>query len=258
MNDSTVPLSPEGHAGRAWRRPADYAFAADWGEVPVALAEIAAVAVRMPFAFARGADGTGPAVPLRFAPDGPSVLIDGAGRWRASYTPHLLRAYPFRPAADAAGTAVHVDPAALLPAGQRGTLPLFAADGTLHKTAADRVARLGAWARSRAAARSATAVLDAAGLLVPWTGVRPDLMVPDADALARLSGAALAEAHRSGALQLAHLQQVSLETLRRFPTEPADAPVRGAGAPAPAGRPDPEAARADAFLAAVRAAAASE
>ena len=219
-----VPVEPDRHGNRFWRRPADHRHATNQARVPVVLAELSEVASVFPIAFAT----TGPApravALLRPDPDAPHPWIDPATRrWRGSYLPAALRAHPFDARPTAGGRlALLVDEASGLLTGAPDAEPFFTRDG--HPAAAVREV-IGFLQQRHASERDTAAavrLLDAAGVLAPLPATGRvteagaaglERVVPER--LDALDEATILRLMRTGALALAHAQQVSLQHATR-------------------------------------------
>lgn len=217
QDDDRVPLSRARHGARFWRRPADYGFARMVRQVPLALAEVEAVAATLPLAFARGPEGLAPVALLRLATDGPSVVVSPAGLWLGRYVPSLLRVHPFAagPAGDG-GVQLMVHEASGLVTDDPTDEPFFAPSGGLAPATAEVLAFFRQREASALRARTAAAGLEALGLLAPLgaAGGAGDGLLQVARArLDALDDAAWLGLRRSGALTLAQAHLVSLAQL---------------------------------------------
>jgi hypothetical protein len=91
---SSVPVSRERHAGKVWRQPTNYAFAATEAVVSLAGLEFAKAAVSLPIAFIQQSGGYTP-VAVMSPFEGRNLFIAPSGQWLGSYVPAALRCYPF-------------------------------------------------------------------------------------------------------------------------------------------------------------------
>jgi hypothetical protein len=248
------PLSPARHAGRYWRRFADYGFARGLRRVPLALVEVEPVAAAMPVLFAGGPQGLEPVALLRLVPGGPSRFVSPQGLWLATYVPSILRVHPF--AAEPAGDGrmmLAVDESSGLVTDDPRDEPFFGPEGQLSPATASVVEFFRQREGAAGRARAAVARLAEFGLLCPfapdlpqgvtappgaWTG----LWAANRARCAALDDARHLELRRLGALELLQAHLVSLaqvpwllraEALRdeeaSAPRRPA--PVAGAVAP---------------------------
>jgi SapC protein len=89
-----VPVDPERHAGKGWRRPASYDFAATESVVPLGGSEFAHAVSAMPIGFVERAGHYLP-VALMAVTKGCNVFVGPTGQWLGGYVPVVLRGYPF-------------------------------------------------------------------------------------------------------------------------------------------------------------------
>lgn len=89
-----VPVERERHAGKGWRPPTDYAFAATSSAIPLLIVECAKAAVVMPIAFIEKSGRYQP-VAVMSPVQGRNLFIGPGGQWLGGYMPALLRGYPF-------------------------------------------------------------------------------------------------------------------------------------------------------------------
>jgi len=259
QQDHRVPLSPARHGARFWRRMASYDFARPLRQVPLALAEVEAVAATLPVVFARGADGLGPVALLRLARDGPGGVVSPDGLWRGSYVPSLLRVHPFSAVLAGDGRLqLMVDEASGLVTDDPGDEPFFGPGGVLAPAMAGLIGFFRQREASALQARKAAARLEELGLLVPFAptpgAASEGLLRVDRARFDALGDAQWLEVRRLGGLALVHAHLVSLAQvgwLSRAEALPGAEPARRA----------PEAAEGrgvEAFLAALAASGAAE
>lgn len=214
-------LSRARHHSWSWQGPSDYGFACDRRAIPICLSDAHHAATCFPLVI--GSDHLGPElmVLLRHAATGPTVFVDDAGRWCASWVPPRLLAWPFDLTVgpgDAYVLGLHEDSTLVSP--RPDHLPIFAplsanageSGPTLSEQAAQATRALHHYARDLPATRRAIAALDQLGLLVPLD-TKPDLRIIDATASEKMSDEQVLELHHSGALGLFHASLVSLAHL---------------------------------------------
>src|SRR4051812_37548805 len=88
-------VSRDRHAGKAWRRPLNYSFAASQSIVPIVAAEFSSASLAMPVAFVQQAAGYVPVAILSPLPER-NLFVGPDGEWPGIYVPAALRCYPFR------------------------------------------------------------------------------------------------------------------------------------------------------------------
>ena len=234
------PLSYADHGAYGWHATAQPKLRRDCEAIPVALDELAALALHMPVMVRVTGDLAEPAIPFA-ALQGikPSLFGDGS-LWQTGAVPvHLLHG-PFQITPSPVGELVMVDPEGLTPldSGQQRITPLFEDNKTVCDVTLARLSRLKAWRRSRIAARRAATGLLQAGCLTPWEDHEGWHQIAP-DRLAALKPEPATILHKSGALRLATVIEVTAMHLA------ANAPAPAATAPAEETPPDP-------FLAALR------
>lgn len=90
-----IPLTPERHSGKFWKRYNSYRFAARDNLTPLVAAEIPKAAQNMPMAFIRQNDKFMLVGILSLAP-GMNLFVNPEGKWIGGYVPSHFRSYPFR------------------------------------------------------------------------------------------------------------------------------------------------------------------
>src|ERR1035437_6405534 len=90
-----TPITRESHAGKNWRRPPNFAFAAGEAVVPLVGVELAHAVVTMPIAFTAEADRYRLVALLSLVP-GKNLFVAPDGKWLGGYIPAFFRGYPFR------------------------------------------------------------------------------------------------------------------------------------------------------------------
>lgn len=244
--DAWVPVTPERHANRFWRRFTDFGFVRDVRSVPLALAETGPAAAALPLVFADGPKGPEPRALLRPARDGQAALVDDDGRWRAAYVPSALRAWPFAAAPGETGDefSLAVNESSGLLSGNPADEPFFTPDNRPSPALAQVIDFLRQREAQAARARLACKALRMAGLLMPLAP-QPDMHEADcagfqgidADALRGLPEDQAAPLLGCGALMLAHAHLVAVHHIGWLAQLDvvAAAPPPAASAPQPAG-----------------------
>jgi hypothetical protein len=89
-----VPVDRERHAGKGWRRPPNYNFAAKDAVVALVASEFLQAALALPIGFV---EQSGFFVPVMLTSPMPNrnVTVGPTGQWLVGYVPAVLRAYPF-------------------------------------------------------------------------------------------------------------------------------------------------------------------
>src|SRR5450830_239460 len=87
-------VSPEAFAGKSWKRPGNYMYAAGYDMIPVVAAELLKVAACLPLAFVQNS-GRWQLVAIMSLQPGTNLLVGPQGQWLGDYVPALLRGYPF-------------------------------------------------------------------------------------------------------------------------------------------------------------------
>lgn len=219
-----VPLSLERHAGKAWLRFKDLAFARADAVVPVLDAEAALAASSMPLAFVQ-TDGRYVLVAVLSLEPGRNVFIAPNSQWVGPYVPACFRVYPFRlltpPGSDKALLCVDEDSGLL---GATGTGEAFYdAAGNPSEAICGVFRHVELLERHRQATDVATAALADAGVLLPWDlkvrvggAEKPvaGLYRVDEAILSGLEGDRFLELRKAGALPIAYAQMISMGQIR--------------------------------------------
>lgn len=227
------PVTSGTHASKAWRRAADYTFAASEAMVPVAGLELPAAGAHLPLAFVKR-DGLVQLVAMLGVESGVNLLVGSDGKWLGAYVPAELRAYPFRLARieGRSDMALCVAEESEDSEGEA----FYDGSGTLAAPVRQIMEFLGKIETNRQQTMFAAAALDEAGVLAPWpikirsrdgveSAVQGILRV-DERALNALDDAAFAKLRKVGALPIAYVQMVSmarLDLLQRLAKEKAEA-----------------------------------
>lgn len=216
-----VPVCPDRHGHRFWRRFTSWEFARAHRLVPIVLGEHEHVAATLPIVFARTDSGLWPVALTRLVKERASALVSSDGRWRGSYVPSRLRAHPFSAQRDDSGeTVLMVDEASGLVTDNAEDEPFFDGNGD----PSPRLRQVVAFFHERGAAETRTcgaiSELCARAPLIPFK-TRDDLpamdveglFVPDRARIEALGRSDLGVLHRCGALALVQAQAVSLHHL---------------------------------------------
>lgn len=215
-------ISRERHAHQRWKNDASYVFAAHEAVVPLAAAELPKAAMSLPLAFIELQGAFVPVAVLGLQP-GSNLLVGADGRWAGTYIPAALRSNPFRLAQAEDGQQVLCidEESGLLTAGPEGER-FFNDDGQPAEAILGILNFLTQTEQSRAAAALACAALARHQLIRPWPiTVKNDdgeqqidgLFQVDEAALNQLTGEALQELARAGALAVAYCQMLSMQQL---------------------------------------------
>ena len=167
---SFVGVSQQQLAGKGWRRPSGYGFAATENAVALVGSEFARAALAMPIAFIEQAGQYVPAAVLSPI-QGRNLFVGPAGQWLGGYVPAMLRTYPFRlaraPGSERASLCID-DASVLIPEANAGPEDFFAADGTLAPSLNAIVELLRRIEQDRPATDLAVAALVEARLIQAW------------------------------------------------------------------------------------------
>lgn len=216
-------ISADRFAGKAWRRPAGYTFAAAENIVPLVAAELAKAVAAMPLGFVQTEQGFQLVAVTALQP-GTNLFVAPDGRWLGPYVPAALRGYPFLLVKfqDREESVLCIDEASglVVEAGQGE--PFFGNDGQPGKALKDMLDFLSQMERSRVVTQASVDALGAAGLIQPWplaiqqggqnlpvTGLHRI----DEAALNALSDEAFIALRPAGALSVAYIQLLSLNQL---------------------------------------------
>ncbi len=222
-----TPVTLKQHGNRFWRRPRGYGFAAGWAHFPLCMAEVAHMAALLPLAFAPIKPGGSRLGPVALCgPETAPPLCPETGAWRLPYVPAILRAYPFhvrQTEQQQLELWVYDSPETL--SGVPTDQPFFGPDGQPAQQLEEVIGFLQQFDAAMHEAHMACGELKTAGLLCPmqpsgW--LHPDaakgLWAVNPAALDGLADAAAGLLLRSGALAMAHAQQISQHHLQHAKT----------------------------------------
>jgi hypothetical protein len=223
-----VPVNFNQHAGKAWRRPDNYAHAAAVATVPLTGSEFGKAATAMPIAFAEQA---GRYVPIAMMSPvaGRNLFIGPAFQWLGTYVPASLRAYPFGLArtnkTDSERAILCIDEESNLVVDADGTAEeFFDADGKPSSATKAMLEFLTGISRNRVPTDLAVAALADAGLIQPWPLKAADGQAEPDNEFFRVDEAALNSCddetflrlRKSKALPLAYMQLLSMGRIAQF------------------------------------------
>jgi hypothetical protein len=222
-----VPVERERHAGKGWRPPTDYGFAATSSAVPLLLVEFAKAAVVMPIAFIEKSGRYQP-VAVMSPVQGRNFFIGPGGQWLGGYIPALLRGYPFSLLRAEGGEktilCIDEDSGLIVDADEDGPR-FFEEDGGPSAAAKATLNFLQQVEQNRFRADLVVAALAEAGIIVPWPlTVSVDKQPQTVKGLHRVDEAKLnalddesfLKLRKSGALPLAYTQLLSMGQLAIF------------------------------------------
>lgn len=161
-------VSPEDYAGKYWKHPGNYSYAADLHFVPVVAGELLKAAAYLPLVFAK-LTGSFQLMAVMSLQPGTNLLVGPQGQWLGGYIPALLRGYPFTLLQSDKGeyTVYSTTEGEHIVTAEEGA-PYFDAQGKLSPESQKAVDYLTEVMRSRAQTQRAINALAAAGLIVPW------------------------------------------------------------------------------------------
>lgn len=212
-----VPVDRERHAGKGWRRPPNYNFAAKDAVVALVASEFLQAALALPIGFV---EQSGFFVPVMLTSPVPNrnVTVGPTGQWFVGYVPAVLRAYPFSLRSSGEKETLCIDEdSGLVVDADNTTEKFFQADGSWSLTIASIVELLRHVDQSRRVTNRAIVALSDAGLIKNWPLIVPvgDQQIPvnglyciDEAALDALDDAGLIEVRR--ALPMAYVQIFSM------------------------------------------------
>lgn len=223
-----LPLDTVAHRSHGWRAPANLLFASNQSLVPMVLEELSSALAHYPLAFARAAEDDWHFVALCGLQPGCNDCIDAQGRWRTSYVPSALRAYPFAlvPQSGQEGKlllCIDTDSGCLVPSpnARQGEQRFFDEEGQLHASMQRVMAFLQARLANQRLTQTAVQALVSAELLVPWVlplslkthpehSLHKGLYRVDEARLNQLDGSAWQALRQANAVPLAYAQLFSM------------------------------------------------
>lgn len=170
---NVVPVERSLLAGKGWRRPIGYAFAAQQAVVALVASEFPQAALALPICFV---EQSGVFVPVMLTSPlpGHNAVVGPDGQWLVGYVPAALRVYPFSlgPSAGQANLCVNEDSGLVVEA-DGTTESFFATDGSLSPTVASIFELLRRIDGERLATNRAVVALSDVGLIKRWPLVVP-------------------------------------------------------------------------------------
>jgi hypothetical protein len=215
-----VPVDQAQRAGKRWRRPQGYAFAAEYARVPVASFELSHVALTMPIAFVKQSERYLPVGVM--APKGTNLFVGPQTQWLGIYVPAALRAHPFQLVAAENGgqptLCIDEESGLLVDKGADNAEPFVDADDTPSPVINEITKMLRQIEQDRPVTQMAVQGLTEAGLIKPWPMTVPignqqitvdDLYCVDEAALNALDDAAFLKLRNTFGLVMAYTQLLS-------------------------------------------------
>lgn len=165
-----LALSPQNLAGKFWRRPSGFLFAADRQVIPLVGAELAKASVSMPIGFVQAGDIY---MLVAFTSPTPNnnLYIGPDGKWLGNYVPAALRAHPFHLVSPEAGAEPILcidEGAGLISDTADGGEAFFDDNGKPTQGILDTLNFLAQTEQNRIATQLAVNAVVAAGLMEPW------------------------------------------------------------------------------------------
>src|SRR5262249_20745091 len=132
-----VPVERERHAGKGWRRPVGYGFAAKQVIAPLGGSEFAFAVAAMPIGFPRHGGRSLPMALLGIQKDR-TLFVSPTGQWLGRYVPAVFRFYPFSlsrsDGSETTSLCVDEDSGLIVDAAEENAEKFFTADGQLSPT----------------------------------------------------------------------------------------------------------------------------
>lgn len=219
-------VTPEAFAGKYWKHPGNYLYAAGLNIIPVVAAELSKAAAHMPLAFVEFG-GRWQLMAVTSLIPNTNLLVGPQGQWLGQYIPASMRGYPFalaRPQGTDTLVLCTTDEGDHIVGADEG-MPFFDASGQPSPQTQRAMNFLVDFNDSRTQTWRAIDALVAAKLLVPWelTSTHNGQVQPveglyrlDDVRFAALSPKALATLHAEGAALVAYAQFFSREQLGRL------------------------------------------
>jgi hypothetical protein len=217
-----VPVDPKRHAGKGWRRPIGYDFAAGDSLVPLGGSEFARAASAMPIGFVERSGRYTP-VALTAVTKGSNVFVGPTGQWLGSYVPAVLRCYPFSlvrfEGSELATLCIDEDSGLIVDDAGENAEKFFEPDGSPSAATNVITAFLRQIEHDKTITDLATAALAEAGVIKPWPLTVPvgkqqvtvsGLCRVDESALNALDDETFLKLRKASALVVAHGQLMSM------------------------------------------------
>lgn len=218
-------ITRETHSTKHWRKPRNYAFAAQEALAALGANELGQVAMSMPIAF-NALDASYVPVALLGFQSGKNLLVGLQGQWLGSYVPSALQHYPFSLTMTETGehALCLAEDSQCIGVHGEGE-PFFAQDGQLSPALARVVQAMTDTERHRQACHAPCLALAKHGLIEPWPIVLKNgateqklagLFRVNENALNQVTADALLELRNTGALAMAYCQLLSMQHLPRL------------------------------------------
>ncbi|MDR3661204.1 MAG: SapC family protein [Mycobacterium sp.] len=214
-----TPVGRERHADWSWRSITGFSYAAATALVPLVGAELAKVALAMPFGFNQRPDGRFVLVGILSLTPGRNLFVAPDGRWLGDYVPAAIRSHPFRLLREEGTEALILcvdEQSGLVGEGGGKGQAFFDGQGNLAPPTKAVLDFLGQIERNRAATEAAVSELAAAGVICPWPiklksgEVVDGLHRIDERAVNALQDDAFLRLRKSSALPIAYAQLLSM------------------------------------------------
>jgi hypothetical protein len=182
-----VPVTRERHAGKGWRGPANFSFAAEVTVVPLGWSEFPHAAAAMPIGFIEQAGHYMPVALLSLA-KGKNLFVEPTTKqWVGHYIPAMLRVHPFylvrEERTEQSNLSIDEDAGLVVDEGGENVVKFFEPDGSLSQPSSAILAFLRQIEQERTKIDLAVAALAEAGVIKPWP-----LSVPVGDQNITMSG----------------------------------------------------------------------
>lgn len=166
-----VPVDREGLAGKGWRRPKGYPFAAGDALIPIGASEFPHVASAMPIAFTEQSGRYMP-VAVMSTNAGRNLFVGPQNEWLGSYIPAIYQAYPFgrgpREPGGPMTLCIDEDSGLIVEEGEANAERFFEPDGKLSVVLGQLAELLRRSEQDLVHAQWISAALAEAGLIKPW------------------------------------------------------------------------------------------
>lgn len=219
------PVTPQRHAGKAWRQPDSLRFAASLQVVELTARDVIGALSYTCCAFMVDANGFLPVAVLGLDKD-QNLFVDAAGRWLGRSLPAVFNHYPFKLGKldeDRLVLSFNEGSGLLVDSGQGA--PFFGSDGGPSEQARTKLAELVQYEKEMQLTRSQCTKLEEAGLFEPWplqvqqeqvTRTLEGLYKINEPAMNALAPADFAALRDSGALILAYGQLFSMQHVQQL------------------------------------------
>jgi len=220
-----VPVTPESHAKKVWKRVTDYKFAAADTIMPLVGAELSQAVALLPIGFVKH-ETAFQLVAIASLKPRQNLCVAPNGNWLGTYIPSVIRAYPFRllKSGNSDETILCIDEDSELLSDDLEKGSSFFDDNNQPSEELKNILKfLSAIESNRIATQSAVNAIDEAGLIKPWTInlKQDDKILPveglfhvDEEALNELDGEAFLELRKAGGLNIAYAQLFSMNQLQ--------------------------------------------